>query len=57
MTNKANTKADKAPDRGAGRGATNEKERQARQARSLRDNLKKRKQQVRSRDAETKSGR
>ena len=50
MTDTSETSAKSGEKPALGRGAALQKQRQARQAESLRDNLKKRKQQVRSRD-------
>jgi len=50
MTDTSETNAGDGKKPALGRGAALQKQRQARQAESLRDNLKKRKQQVRSRD-------
>ncbi len=50
MNDKVTSKAQAGADKAEGRGVILQKERAQRQAQSLRDNLKKRKQQVRSRD-------
>ena len=50
MNDRPDKKTEPEENSAAGRGVSRLKERQTRQARSLRDNLKKRKQQVRSRD-------
>jgi len=51
MNDTSKTNADSGEKPVLGRGAALQKQRQARQAESLRDNLKRRKQQVRSRDS------
>ena len=52
--NETDNKAETPGETALGRGAARQQERQARQAQSLRDNLKRRKQQVRSRDGDDK---
>mgnify|MGYP007047040112 CR=1 FL=1 len=51
MDDKPDPKHQGAGNTASGRGAALQKQRRTRQAQSLRDNLKKRKQQVRARDA------
>ncbi len=55
METMMNDKPKSKPDKAQNKGAAKLQERRARQARSLRDNLKRRKQQVRSRRDEEKS--
>jgi len=57
MTDRPDMKTESTEMQGIGRGEANLKERQVRQAQSLRDNLKKRKKQVRSRDDADGQGR
>ena len=56
MDETVDKKAKAAEKTGPGRGVVRKNERNARQAQSLRDNLKKRKQQVRSRDDDDGQG-